>query len=141
MLNGVRRLHLYFGVFFAPSILFFAFTGALQTFGLHEGGKGESYTPPAWIVQLARVHKDQRLENHPRKPPSRVSSPTPQTHEHPDEDSRIPWLKWFVLTMATGLITTTLMGIYMAFAYHRNRTLLWGLLLTGALLPALLLFA
>ena len=141
MLNGVRRLHLYFGVFFAPSILFFAFTGALQTFGLHEGGKGESYTPPAWIVQLARVHKDQRLENHPKKPSSSTENHTEHPHEHPAARPHIPWLKWFVLAMSIGLITTTLMGIYMAFAYHRNRALVWGLLLTGALLPALLLFA
>ena len=34
-LKQARQWHLYLGTFFAPSILFFALTGALQLFGLH----------------------------------------------------------------------------------------------------------
>jgi len=57
-MKQIRQLHLYMGTLFAPAILFFAFTGALQTFGLHEGARGSNSTPPAWIAQLAQVHKN-----------------------------------------------------------------------------------
>ncbi len=42
--------------------------------------------------------------------------------------------------MAAGLITSTTLGIYMAFQYNRDRRLLWALLLAGAFLPLLLLY-
>ena len=58
-LKAVRLTHLYLGAFFAPSILFFALTGAFQTFSLHETTRGSSYKPPAWIVTLAHIHKKQ----------------------------------------------------------------------------------
>lgn len=61
----LRNIHHWLGVFFAPTILFFAFTGALQTFSLHENKGGGPYKPPAWIVTLASIHKDQTLP-HPR---------------------------------------------------------------------------
>ena len=47
VLRYVRLTHLYLGVFIAPAILFFAFTGALQTFSLHETTRGSNYKPPA----------------------------------------------------------------------------------------------
>lgn len=54
-----RLLHLYLGIFTAPALIFFAFTGALQTFSLHETTRGSSYKPPAWIVTLGQIHKKQ----------------------------------------------------------------------------------
>jgi hypothetical protein len=54
-----RLLHLYLGVFTAPALIFFAFTGALQTFSLHETTRGSSYKPPAWAVTLGQIHKKQ----------------------------------------------------------------------------------
>ncbi len=36
LLKYTRLVHLYLGVFITPALLFFAFTGALQTFSLHE---------------------------------------------------------------------------------------------------------
>src|SRR5580700_1049287 len=59
LLRYLRLIHLYVGVFIAPAILFFAFTGALQTFSLHETTRGSSYKPPAWAVMLAQIHKKQ----------------------------------------------------------------------------------
>ena len=41
----------------APTILFFAFTGGLQMFGLHETSRGSSYVPPAILVHLSQLHK------------------------------------------------------------------------------------
>jgi hypothetical protein len=57
----LRNIHHWLGVFFAPTILLFAFSGALQTFSLHENKGGGPYKPPAWIVAIASIHKDQTL--------------------------------------------------------------------------------
>lgn len=53
MLKVCRQVHLYLGIFISPALLFFAFTGALQTFNLHEAShNGGSYKPAKWIVEL-----------------------------------------------------------------------------------------
>jgi hypothetical protein len=59
LLKGVRLAHLYLGVFVAPAVLFFAFTGAIQTFSLHETTRGSSYQPPRIFVVLGQIHKKQ----------------------------------------------------------------------------------
>jgi hypothetical protein len=59
LLKYLRLTHLYLGVFVTPALLFFAFTGALQTFSLHETTRGSSYKPPAWAVVLGQIHKKQ----------------------------------------------------------------------------------
>src|SRR3982750_3650156 len=69
LLRYLRLIHLYTGVFIAPAVLFFAFTGALQTFSLHETTRGSSYKPPAWAVLLAQIHKKQTPVVPVRKPP------------------------------------------------------------------------
>jgi hypothetical protein len=46
-LKSIRTMHGYLGLFFAPTILFFAITGGLQMFGLHETARGSSYVPPS----------------------------------------------------------------------------------------------
>jgi hypothetical protein len=58
-LRFLRKVHLYIGIFTTPALLFFAITGALQTFSLHETTQGSSYKPPAWIASLAQLHKKQ----------------------------------------------------------------------------------
>ena len=68
-LRATRLTHLYLGVFTAPALLFFAFTGALQTFSLHETTRGSSYKPPAWAVTLGQIHKKQTPVVPVRKPP------------------------------------------------------------------------
>ncbi len=68
-LKYTRLTHLFIGVFIAPAILFFAFTGALQTFSLHEASRGSSYKPPAWIVTLGQIHKKQTPVLPVRRPP------------------------------------------------------------------------
>lgn len=71
-LRANRLIHLYLGVFTAPALLFFAFTGALQTFSLHETARGSSYKPPAWAVTLGQIHKKQT----PIVPVRRLPPPT-----------------------------------------------------------------
>ena len=58
-LRFLRKVHLYIGIFTTPALLFFAITGAMQTFSLHETTQGSSYKPPAWIATLAQLHKKQ----------------------------------------------------------------------------------
>ena len=68
LLRFLRLIHLYIGVFIAPALIFFAFTGALQTFSLHETTRGSNYKPPAWAVVLAQIHKKQTPVVPVRKP-------------------------------------------------------------------------
>ena len=52
-LKSVRAIHRYLGMFFTLMILFFAITGGLQMFGLHETTRGSSYLPPNILVHLS----------------------------------------------------------------------------------------
>lgn len=156
LLRQVRQLHLYLGVFFAPAILFFAMTGALQLFGLHEGHPGEAYQPPKWIATLASIHKDQVLSKHHGPAPNGGNQPgaaapssdvkraperarEPKGGEQRHERTATLLLKCFFLGMAIGLIATTLLGIYMAFQYNRSRVTVWGLLIAGFAIPTTLI--
>ncbi|HEY6189525.1 MAG TPA: hypothetical protein VIW80_17870 [Pyrinomonadaceae bacterium] len=120
-MKRIRQIHFYLGVFFAPIIILFALSGALQTFRLQESPKGSTYTPPAWIVKLADVHKDQRASH---EPGSRRSIP----------------LQWFVVIMSLGLISTSLLGIYLAFKYNYDRRLVIALIILGFIIPIVLLY-
>jgi hypothetical protein len=120
-MKRIRQVHFYLGVFFAPLIILFAISGALQTFRLQESPKGSSYTPPAWIVKLADIHKDQRAAH---EPGTRRSLP----------------LQWFVVMMSVGLIVSSLLGICMAFKYNHDKRLLFGLIILGFVIPGLLLY-
>ena len=57
-LATVRLAHYYVGVFFAPWIIFFAFTGVLQVFKLHEtyrqtpGAQGDWMPAGNYMVKL-----------------------------------------------------------------------------------------
>ena len=143
-LKRVRQLHLYLGTFFAPSIMFFALSGALQLFGLHEGHPGETYQPPAWVAKLGSIHKNQTLAERPGPPPEfRKESRPPKVEERhrngPHQTSKSTFaLKWFFLAMSVGLIFTTCLGIYMAFKFNRSRSI-WTTLLLGTALPAALI--
>jgi hypothetical protein len=120
-MKRIRQIHFYLGVFFAPIIMLFALSGALQTFRLQESPKGSTYTPPGWVVRLADVHKDQRPAHEPTARPS------------------VP-LKWFVVLMSLGLITTSLLGVYMAFKYNRDKRLVIVLIILGFIIPVVLLY-
>jgi hypothetical protein len=156
-LKMAREWHLYLGTLFAPSILFFAFTGSLQLFGLHEGHPGDAYQPPAWVQRLASIHKDQTAAERHGPPPGSASQQKKQPES--DEARRPPQppqgggktqerksnpftlvLKCFFLAMAVGLTCSTLLGIYMAFKFNRNRTLVWGMLIMGTVIPMVLIF-
>jgi hypothetical protein len=157
LLKTIRLLHLYLGVFIAPSLLFFALTGALQTFSLHQTTRGSSYKPPSWVVALAEIHKRQTpslpvkklpspekaaadkatpdeaatVPQHPKSSPQPAASPTPKSH------NPLP-LKIFFLLVAVGLFLSTLTGLTMSYRFIRNRMLITAVLLAGIILPVLL---
>jgi hypothetical protein len=156
LLKYLRLIHLYTGVFIAPALLFFAFTGALQTFSLHETTRGSSYKPPAWAVMLGQIHKKQTPIVPVRKlpPPDKQAdkatqektqtSPTPPTEAPkpsgeaaPKSHNPLP-LKCFFLLVSIGLFVSTLSGLYMSYKYIRNRRLITVILLAGIIIPVLL---
>jgi len=154
LLKYIRRIHLYLGVFTAPALLFFAFTGALQTFSLHETTRGSSYKPPTWAVTLAQIHKKQTPIVPVRKAPPgdrpadktavdkqtpSTTTPAPRRPEALQQKTHNPLpLKIFFLFVAISLFVSTLTGIYMSYKYVRNRRLITAILLAGVVLPVLL---
>jgi hypothetical protein len=68
-----RKVHLYFGLFISPALLFFAFTGAYQTLGLHEAAS--NYKPPALLAELGQVHKKQTTVMPVRRGPGLEAGP------------------------------------------------------------------
>jgi hypothetical protein len=145
-----RLLHLYLGVFAAPAIIFFSITGALQTFSFHETTRGSSYQPPKLFMQLAQLHKKQTLvlpEKKPQPPakpaadkPANPISPTPRPPEAPPAKTKnlLP-MKFFFLIISISLLTSTITGIYMAYKYVRNKTIVTACLAAGIILPILLI--
>ena len=127
-MSTIRLWHSYIGILIAPSVIFFALTGALQIFSLHESHG--TYTPPALIEELSSMHKDQVFEqkHHDRQPPR------PEKHgESPRLGTVL--LKWFFLFVALALASSTVLGLWIGLTHmRRKRTGAW-LLLAGAVLP------
>jgi len=136
----IRQWHSYIGVFIAPSVLFFALTGALQVFSLHEA-HGD-YTPLPLVEKLASVHKDQVFKmGHHHAP----AGPKPDADADADDDDKTPpvqlLLKAFFLVVAVSLAVSTVFGLWMGLKYTRRKGLAWGLLIGGAVIPVGLLLA
>lgn len=137
----IRLTHRYLGLFFAPAIVFFAFSGALQTFGLHEAARNGSYQPARWIVRIAQLHKKQTMQIPAPKNKSRVKATVPDpsadvTPKAAGENGRAKLaLKSFVLVMSVALILTTVLGVVMAFRFGGNAGVVWAALLIGTLFP------
>ena len=144
----LRQWHTYIGLFIAPSVLFFAVTGAIQLFSLHEA-HGD-YTPADIVEKLSAVHKDQVF----RKPPDRKPhAPTPESTppagqaaqqalaQGDDRGVSRLLLKWFFLFVAAGLILSTCFGIWMGLTNPRRRMVGGILLIAGSLIPLCLLAA
>ena len=148
LLKLARQLHLYIGVFIAPAVLFFAFTGGLQVFSLHETTRGSDYQPPAWLAVAAQLHKKQtsvmpvhkaRLSDAASAAPT-LHAPAPMAAK-PDAPLRHPLpLKIFSAFVSLGLFISTLLGLYMAYRYTRKHVLISLLLVAGTLLPIVLSF-
>jgi hypothetical protein len=146
----LRRLHQYLGLFFAPTLLLFALSGALQTYRWQEP-QGYGGAPPRWVVWLASVHKDQappRAEG--EKPgasaPGAAKGPAPGAERSPAKAAehkgpgRRQGLMLFVGLFGLALIVSTLLGIAVALANAATRRTSLLILAAGAALPLLLLY-
>ena len=154
----LRQIHRYLGVFFAPAILFFAFSGMLQTFSFHEAKGYGGKPPPGWIAYIASVHKDQVVprpkaaaaggdDDHDHRRPAAAD----HDHDHDTHDSSAPSgqaparsalpLKTFVGIMSIGLILSSLLGIALAIGQRGTRRGALVALAAGSILPVVLLLA
>ena len=163
--SRLRKWHSYIGLFIAPSVLFFAVTGALQIFNLHEAHDG--YRPAVLLEKLSAVHKDQVFEQ-PREheepaaaapagdaaqhaaDPAPHADPAPQAdaapHHHAADDgdddklsASTLALKWLFLFVAVGLTLSTSIGIWMGITQLRRPVLAWTLIAAGVAAPIWLL--
>ena len=140
----IRQIHVYISVFVAPSLLFFAFTGALQTFRIPD-----QKSAPVVIQKLARLHKDDVFAV---KPP-RTERPKAAGHDGPEHAKAGPekppeakpaakaateTMKWFFAAVSAGVIFSTLFGLWMALAYSRQKLIVWVLLAAGVAAPMLI---
>jgi hypothetical protein len=147
----LRQWHAYLGLCIAPSVLFFAITGALQIFNLHEAhGR---YQPAVLLEKLSAVHKDQVFEQPhahdqpaPQAPAAAAEKAPGAAADHTgddDDDDKLGAptlaLKWFFLFVSVGLMLSTSIGIWMGITQIRKKTLAMVLLAAGTLVPIALL--
>ena len=137
----LRQVHTWTGVLIAPSVLFFALSGALQLFSFHESHG--AYTPPPVLERMGRLHKDQTFTIAPKRKPAPAAPGKAAKAPPHDKMQGLPlgvWaLKWLSLAVACGLMVSTSLGLWIAFTQGRNKPLLWGLLAAGVAVPVLLL--
>jgi hypothetical protein len=145
-LKTFRTLHLYFGVFTAPALLFLAFTGALQSVNLHEAARGGDYKPPAWIASVAQMHKKQSFEVPAKRPSPKASvasaqaAPRANGKPSPAPAKHNLWpMKIFFVLVSLSLMLSTLTGIYIGWRYTRHRRRYGATLAAGVVVPTLLL--
>ena len=157
--SRLRKWHSYIGLFIAPSVLFFAVTGALQIFNLHEAHDG--YRPAVLLEKLSAVHKDQVFEQPREHEEPAAAAPAGDaarhaadaaphadaaSHHHAadDDDDDKPSastlaLKWLFLFVAVGLTLSTSIGIWMGITQLRRPVLAWTLIAAGVAAPIWLL--
>ena len=143
LLKLVRNVHLYLGAFTAPALLFFAFTGGAQVFGLHEAARGGDYRPPAWLAVMAQLHKKQNtvVPVHKVRSPRIVAAAAAANEaaaSRPGPAGFALPLKIFSFLVALSLFTSTLTGLYVACRNTRAVRLVFALLFAGIVVPVLL---
>lgn len=143
ILRLARQTHLYVGLFISPALIFFALTGVIQTFDLHETRAGNDYRPPAWVLPFTQMHKKQTFVVPEENSKARLR-PVPEPGHSASRRIPLPAephlpMKLFFFTVALGLFTSTLTGIYMAFKYSRSKVLVIGSLVAGLAVPVLLM--
>jgi hypothetical protein len=132
----VRRIHIWVGILIAPSVLFFAITGGLQLYRLHEDHDG--YTASPVLAALGALHKDQVLGYPPRSAPP---PPPPGAAARHDDDHDAPpkaattMLKGVFLGVTVGLVITTLLGLWMALQDRLRRRTNLVLFAIGLVMP------
>lgn len=121
-IKALRNVHLYLGCFFAPLLVLFIVSGCWQTFNLHRASKqADGYKPPAIIKLISSVHIDQCWgDKKAGAQPSRA-------------------FQCLVILMSLGLLTTTSLGIAMAFKYVKPG-IVWLCFMMGTSIPVLMIW-
>jgi hypothetical protein len=131
----LRKIHYYAGVFFAPTIIFFAFTGVLQVFKLHETYRDIPGAQGDWIAWMSQVHKESALippKAAPANAPVREAAPPPKPEKaHP--------FRWFAALVGVSLIGASLAGLWIAYNYPKRRRSFFITLAAGVAVPIILL--
>jgi hypothetical protein len=144
-------MHRYLGLFFAPTILFFAITGGLQMFGLRETARGSSHVLPNILMHLSQAHKKGTLYLPPRKVArsnstksdgSKLDGPkleTPKPTQAPPPPNSLP-MKIFFAATALALAVSTCTGLIMGWKYARRKSIALLTFVAGVAIPAILFF-
>ncbi|MBS0362254.1 MAG: hypothetical protein JSR98_12820 [Proteobacteria bacterium] len=158
--NAIRQVHVYLSVFVAPSLIFFAATGAFQTFRIPDRPDA-----PVVLQKLARAHKDSVFAVKPARPKKPDGAQGGERRRHDDGDAAkakgdappmaaapdkpakpqpkaaTEAVKWFFVIAAIAMTVSTLLGVWMALAYHKRKAVMWALLIAGTVIPVALLAA
>jgi hypothetical protein len=139
----LRTIHTWIGMLIAPSVIFFAGTGILQIYGLHEAHPG--YTPAPLIEKLGKVHKDQEFVPGRKKPPGpamKAGKPDgphgPKAGQDKGPGAATALLKLVFAAVAIGLIVSTLIGVWVGLQQRLRRRTSLVLLLVGFVVPVVL---
>ena len=121
-LRSLRQWHHLIGVFLAPAILFFAFSGLLQVIGWQDQ---RNPPPPGWVSAIAGIHKHQMLPKpRPAEPEHKPAAARPAEDDDHDHG---------------GLFTTTLIGLTIALGTRTMRRKSLIALGLGIVVPVVLL--
>ena len=124
-------------MFFAPTIIFFAFSGVMQVFKLHEAYRAIPGAQGDWIAWMSQVHKEAALIP-PRPAPAKAPQPEVRSPPAPREERSRPF-KWFAALMGVTLMGASLAGLYIAYSYPSRRKAFFTTLLAGIVVPIVLL--
>lgn len=102
-------------------LIFFAVTGSWQIFNWHESSRDGSYVAPRALAALSNIHKDAHI------PPTKRNNPAP--------------VRYFMFAGAIGLITTTVIGVIMAYRFSRKPLVATICLGVGIVVPVALVWA
>jgi len=131
----LRRIHLWLGTFFAPSIIFFALSGSIQAVGFQDRSAG--YAPPAWIAFIANVHKHGALL-HPAAHVPAVKDARPKAASGKKPSFPNPF-SLFAMVLGILLAAASALGVWIAFLNRRERRVTGVLLAAGLVVPIILL--
>ena len=133
----IRLTHGWLGMLIAPSVLFFALSGGLQVFRLHEAHPG--YTPPVAVAVMGAFHKDlkpPRPRDPAQGPPGRKGGR--DRGPRPPDGAPTAVLKWMAVFVSAGLFVSTSLGVWMALQDRLRRRVSVALLAVGTLAPLVL---
>lgn len=134
-MTSLRAVHAGISAFIAPMLPFFALSGALQLFDLHES-HGTYVVSPA-LSAIGRLHKDQILAPVPPRPP-KPGAGTADAPEHATPPATMA-LKILFCLEALALAITTLIGVWIGVTHPKYARRTWVLIALGIVVPAILL--